>query len=259
MRLVLPHPDHHLQQVLSKELGISRLTAQVLINRGLADLGAAASFLRPDLRHLHDPFAFTAMRACVKRIQQAVSAGEQIMIYGDYDVDGITALAVLKKTIQAAGGKVCHYIPHRVKEGYGLNAAAIRQAKEKRCQLFITVDCGTNSDEHLRSLRALGIDVIITDHHEALPSAEHAGCLLLNPKQYEELALQVSAFYRQRYADAVIWQAEVFWKTWTLGFSYDLNISDFSVATNNRGGPEVSLSYRLYKFKTFKKYCPIDY
>lgn len=82
---------------------------------------------------------------------------------------------------------------------------------------------------------------------------------LLNPKPYEELALQISAFYRQRYADAVIWQAEVFWKTWTLGFSYDLNISDFSVATNNRGGPEVSLSYRLYKFKSVKQYCPIDY
>ena len=83
--------------------------------------------------------------------------------------------------------------------------------------------------------------------------------LLLNAKPYEELAVQVAGFYRQRYTDAIIWQAEVFWKTWTLGFSYDVNISDFSVATDGRGGPEVSLSYRLYKFKSVKNYCPIDY
>lgn len=81
---------------------------------------------------------------------------------------------------------------------------------------------------------------------------------LLNAKPYEELALQVGALFRQRYSDAVIWHAEVYWKTWTLGFSYDLNVSDFDIATNNRGGPEVSLSYRLYRFKP-TKYCPIDY
>jgi len=81
---------------------------------------------------------------------------------------------------------------------------------------------------------------------------------LLNSKPYEELALQVGAYFRQRYSDAVIWHAEVYWKTWTLGFSYDINVSDFNIATNNRGGPEVSLSYRLYRFKP-TKYCPIDY
>lgn len=81
---------------------------------------------------------------------------------------------------------------------------------------------------------------------------------LLNPKPYDELALQVGAYFRQRYSDAVIWHAEVFWKTWTLGFSYDLNVSNFDIATSNRGGPEVSLSYRLYKFKP-TNYCPIDY
>lgn len=81
---------------------------------------------------------------------------------------------------------------------------------------------------------------------------------LLNPKPYEELALQVGVLFRQRYNDAIIWHAEVYWKTWTLGFSYDVNISDFDQATNNRGGPEVSLSYRLYRFKP-TNYCPIDY
>lgn len=81
---------------------------------------------------------------------------------------------------------------------------------------------------------------------------------LLNAKPYEELALQVGALFRHRYNDAVIWHAEVFWKTWTLGFSYDVNVSEFDQATNNRGGPEVSLSYRLYRFKP-TKFCPIDY
>ena len=81
---------------------------------------------------------------------------------------------------------------------------------------------------------------------------------LLNPKPYEELALQVGVLFRQRYNDAIIWHAEVYWKTWTLGFSYDVNVSDFDQATNNRGGTEVSLSYRLYRFKP-TNYCPIDY
>lgn len=86
-----------------------------------------------------------------------------------------------------------------------------------------------------------------------------AARLLLNPQPYDELALQLGVSFRQRYTDALILHAQVLWRTWTLGFSYDTNLSDLSVATNGRGGPEVSLSYRLYKFRTIKNYCPIDY
>lgn len=174
--------DPRLQQHLSKELGISRLTAQILINRGVSDPGQAAAFLRPQISQLHDPFAFLRMDEAVRRIRQAVASGEQMLIYGDYDVDGITALALLKKTITGLGGRVSHYIPHRVKEGYGLNVEGIRQAVQRRCRLFLTVDCGTNSQEHIRALNAEGIDVIITDHHEVLAGADHSGCILLNPK-----------------------------------------------------------------------------
>ncbi len=177
LRWVIALPDP-----AAETLGLPPPLAQVLWQRGVRDAAAARQFLRPQLRDLRDPFELPAMSAAVDRILAALAAGERIVIYGDYDVDGITASALLTRVLRAAGGHVANFLPLRQEEGYGLSAdGCARCLHEHRPQLLIAVDCGTSSLAEIATLRQAGVDVIVLDHHE--PPAELPACVaLVNPK-----------------------------------------------------------------------------
>src|SRR3954464_10159513 len=147
-------------------LKTSPLLAQVLLNRGLRDAEECASFLRPSLKCLHDPFLIPNLPKAAERVAKAVRDGERIVIYGDYDVDGITATAILWHAIRTLGGRADFYIPHRIEEGYGLNAEAITQICNDGAKLIISVDCGVTAIEEVKAACERGVDVIVTDHHE---------------------------------------------------------------------------------------------
>lgn len=168
---------------LSRELNISKILAQILINRGINNTEEAQRFLKADLTHLLDPYSFPDMRYAVSLIRKSAKDKEKIVIFGDYDVDGLTALTLLKSTLSKIGLEAIHYIPHRIKEGYGLNKNSVQFAKQKGAKLLITVDCGTNSYEPVKELRRHNIDVIITDHHEpAHKQAYPPASAIINPK-----------------------------------------------------------------------------
>lgn len=188
-------PPHRLQDSLSKELGISGLLAQVLLNRGICDINEAEEFLNAGIGHLLDPYSFADMRKAVKLIEEITKKKEKVMVFGDYDVDGVTSLVLLKDTLAKRGVDVTHYLPHRVKEGYGLNKNILHLAKQKKIKLLITVDCGINNAEEIKELKANNIETIITDHHEPLDeNASSYASAVINPKlkganyKYKDLA-----------------------------------------------------------------------
>jgi single-stranded-DNA-specific exonuclease len=145
--------------------GLSAQLAQVLINRGIKDPARLDSFLNPDLTKLSDPFDLPDMSGAVGRIRGAAQQGERIFIHGDYDADGITATAIMTETLKRLGAEVLFYIPNRAL-GYGLGAEGIKRAREWGASLIITVDCGITSFDAIAEAKSLGIDVIVTDHHE---------------------------------------------------------------------------------------------
>jgi len=151
---------------LAKKLRISGLIAQLLYNRGIANFDAAQKFLQPSLQDLIEPEQLHGIPQAVQRIRRAIRAQEKIVLYGDYDVDGIAGVAILWQCLQRAGVEVDYYVPHRIEEGYGLNADAIRQLAQKQTNLIITVDCGISGFEAAQLAAELGIDLIITDHHQ---------------------------------------------------------------------------------------------
>jgi single-stranded-DNA-specific exonuclease len=176
-------PNLGLQETLSKELAISKIFAQILINRGLETPGQAKEFLGAKLDSLLDPYLLQDMDKAVCLIKKAKENKEKIMVFGDYDVDGLTALSLLKSTLSKIGMDVGHYLPHRVREGYGLNKNITQIAKQKNIKMLITVDCGTNSQDTIEELRRQGIEVIITDHHEPLDyQAKNFASAMVNPK-----------------------------------------------------------------------------
>jgi single-stranded-DNA-specific exonuclease len=159
---------------LAETLKISPLLAQVLINRKLHEVDPARSFLSPKLTDLIDPEQMPGVKPAVERILRAIQAGERISIYGDYDVDGITSVSILWHLLKMLGANVDYYIPHRLDEGYGVNVEAVRQLAENGTTLLITVDCGITAVEEVRCASELGLDVIVTDHHQCgavLPEA----------------------------------------------------------------------------------------
>jgi len=177
----LVSPDTEAAHTLARKLGISPIAGRVLLNRGIADVNDARAFLNPELHHLHDPSALPALDAAAQRIRHAIRDDEPMVIYGDYDVDGVSATAILLRCIALAGGKATYYIPDRVEEGYGLNADAVRALAENGARLIITVDCGITAVAEIALARELGMDVIVTDHH--LPDDEiPADAILVNPK-----------------------------------------------------------------------------
>jgi single-stranded-DNA-specific exonuclease len=151
---------------LAKSLKTSPLLAQVLINRGVCADDKAHSFLNPRLTELIPPELMPGASDAAKRVQQAIVSKEKISIYGDYDVDGMTSTSILWHLLKILGGNVEYYIPHRVDEGYGLNDDAIRQLAETGTDLIITVDCGITAVKEAALAGQLGMEIIITDHHQ---------------------------------------------------------------------------------------------
>ncbi|MGB9723422.1 MAG: single-stranded-DNA-specific exonuclease RecJ [Chloroflexia bacterium] len=156
--------------------------AQLLWNRGLRSRAEAEEFLQPDYRHLADPLQMQGMRPAVERIVRALEAGERITVYGDFDADGVTGVTLLVQALRTLGGQVHPYIPHRIEEGYGLNMEAVERLAAEGTRLLITVDCGISNAAEVARAGALGMDVVITDHH--VPPAERPPALaILNPRQ----------------------------------------------------------------------------
>lgn len=151
---------------LAGTLKISPLVAQIMLNRGVREAQDCRDFLRPNLKCLHDPFLIPNLRKGAERIAKAIRDKQKIVIYGDYDVDGITATSILWHAIKTLGGTGEFYIPHRIEEGYGLNSEAIEHICQDGAQLIITVDCGITAIEPAKIARDRGVDLIITDHHE---------------------------------------------------------------------------------------------
>ena len=174
--------NNELRLELAGELGILPITAQLLINRGLVDTARASSFLTPRLEDLHDPFLMKDMDVAVERIVRAVRTGEKIAVWGDYDVDGTTGSALLYLFMKEVGVEVDVYIPDRITEGYGLNSAGIDRLAASGVKLLITTDCGVTNGDEVEHAGTLGVDCIVTDHHE--PGDRMARALaVLNPKR----------------------------------------------------------------------------
>ncbi len=162
------------------------LLRQILFNRGIATAAEADAFLRAEPNFSTDSFLMKGMRIVVDRINLALANRESIVIYGDYDVDGVTATALLVQVLRALGGNVREYIPNRFEEGYGLNNEALTALAQDGVRLVITVDCGVRSPDEARHARDLGLDLIISDHHEPSGSLPDA-LAVLNPKQEGDL------------------------------------------------------------------------
>ncbi len=150
---------------LSRSANIPITVAELLLARGVRTAEDVARFLRPQLEHLHDPYAMSGMRAAVPRVQQAIQNREPILIYGDYDVDGTTATVLLKTAIEMLGGEVRFHVPHRLKEGYGMRDEVLETAATDGVRLVISVDTGIRAFAAARAAQALGLDLIVTDHH----------------------------------------------------------------------------------------------
>lgn len=151
---------------LVKQTKLSPLLASILINRNIEKIEEIKLFLNPTRNDFHDPFLMPDMDKAVERILKAIQEKEKVIIYGDYDVDGITSITVLKKFLVERGLEVGEYTPNRLDEGYGLNKDAIKKIKEQDYDLMITVDCGISGIEEIKYCTELGLDVIVTDHHE---------------------------------------------------------------------------------------------
>lgn len=178
-------PDIEKSSRLAVRLGISQLVAQLLINRGIETETAAQAYLYPTPDQLHSPFLMYGMEKVVERVRSAMKRGEQIWIFGDYDVDGTTAASLLINTFRHLDYSVQPYIPNRFEEGYGLNKEAIGKLKAQGCDLLITVDCGITAVEEVEFANSLDIDVIITDHHQPPPGALPPAIGVITPKMPE--------------------------------------------------------------------------
>jgi single-stranded-DNA-specific exonuclease len=169
---------------LAGELQVSPVTARLLCIRGLADPTRAQRFLSPSLADLHDPFALADMTPAVERILGAIARKERIAIHGDYDVDGVTSTVILRRALELLGADVTHFIPERIRDGYGLQPASLDRLHAAGVRLVISVDCGIRGVEAALHARALGLDLIITDHHE--PDTElPAAFAVINPKRHD--------------------------------------------------------------------------
>jgi single-stranded-DNA-specific exonuclease len=187
-------PDENHVKTLCESLRVHPVLCRLLALRGIYDFDSAKKFFRPELEHLHDPFLMKGMKKAVERISDAIEWHERIMVYGDYDVDGTTAVAVVYSFLKDNySGEICYYIPHRYREGYGVSKEGVDFAHANGYTLMITLDCGIKSAELIAYAQSLGIDVIVCDHHTPdlmLPNA----IAILNPKQddckypYKELS-----------------------------------------------------------------------
>ena len=197
----IQNPDPGSVQSLSTALNCSSIMASILVNRNISTAESATRFLNGSVSQLGSPFSMKDMDAAVQRIVRAISDRERILIFGDYDTDGVTATVLLLDFIGSAGGDVIYYIPHRTREGYSLQATHIEQiASPKGATLIITVDCGSAGHTAIASANDAGIDVIVTDHH-IVPANLPPAIAVINPKRpdcpagFEDLSGVGVAFY----------------------------------------------------------------
>ena len=179
---VEPHPAE--AAALAQAARLPIVLAELLIARGITEASDAFAFLNPEVSHLHDPFLMLGMSEAVARLELAIAAREPVLLYGDYDVDGTTAVVLLKTAIEMLGGVARFHVPHRLLEGYGLQSSVLEAAAAEGVRLVITVDTGMRAFTEAETARRLGLDLIITDHHlleagDAVPPA----LAILNPNQ----------------------------------------------------------------------------
>ena len=169
---------------LGAALGISPITSRLLCIRGLNEAATAQRFLSPSLEDMHDPFALADMAVAVERILAAIARKERVAIHGDYDVDGVTSTVILRRALEMLGADVVHFIPERLRDGYGLQPAALDRLHAEGVHRVISVDCGIRGVEAAQHACALGLDLIITDHHE--PDTVLPRCVaVINPKRHD--------------------------------------------------------------------------
>ncbi len=183
-RWVLAPSHSQAAAALAEAAHLPSVLAELLVSRGIAEAQEAQAFLHPDPSQLHDPFLMKGMHTAVERLEQAIAAKELVLLYGDYDVDGTTAVVLLKTAIEMLGGAVRFHVPHRIREGYGLQSSVLEAAYADGVRLVITVDTGMRAFAEAQTARRLGLDLIITDHH--LPKADDSlpeALAILNPNQ----------------------------------------------------------------------------
>jgi single-stranded-DNA-specific exonuclease len=169
-------------RALAEALSVPPVIGRLLAQRGFTDPDAADRFLHPALSHLHDPWLLTDMRPAVERIRLAIRMQERIVVHGDYDADGITSTAMLRRALEGLGADVGHFVPNRMTDGYGLQPEIIARLAAEGAKVIVSVDCGIRASEAAERARALGVDLVITDHHEpeaALPRA----VAVINPRR----------------------------------------------------------------------------
>src|SRR5690606_11847626 len=182
--VVKPKNDVKRINKLRDELGVSSIIAELLLNRDISTFEQAKLFFRPSLEHLHDPFLMKDMEQAISRIERAIGNKEKILIYGDYDVDGTTAVSVMYSFFRDFHTGMEYYIPDRYKEGYGISTQGIDYAAENGFTLIIALDCGIKAIEKVEYAKSKGIDFIIGDHHlpgDRLPDA----VAVLDPKRQD--------------------------------------------------------------------------
>jgi single-stranded-DNA-specific exonuclease len=183
-RWIVETTDQAAAEALAKEARLPQVLAELLVARGIINAHDAFIFLNPHSDHLHDPFLMLGMSAAVERLERAISAREPVLLYGDYDVDGTTAVVLLKAAIEMLGGEARFHVPHRLRDGYGLQSRVIEEAAADGVHLIITVDTGMRAFAEAQTAQRVGIDLIITDHH--LPKADDdvpVALAILNPNQ----------------------------------------------------------------------------
>jgi single-stranded-DNA-specific exonuclease len=183
-RWLLTEPNPGQSGSLAHEARLPLVLAELLVARGITTAAEAFAFLNPEPSHLHEPFLMLGMTAAVERLERAIAAREPILLYGDYDVDGTVAVVLLKTAIEMLGGDVRFHVPHRLRDGYGMQSSVLEAAHADGVRVVVTVDTGMRAFAEAETARRLGLDLIITDHH--LPAAEDAlpaALAILNPNQ----------------------------------------------------------------------------
>jgi len=182
-RWLIAEPDPEAAAALAREARLPQVVAELLLARGVTNAHEAHAFLNPEFEHLHDPFLMLGMEAAVARLERAIAYNEPVLLYGDYDVDGTTAVVLLKTAIEMLGGVARFHVPHRLNEGYGLQSSVLEAAYDDGVRLVVTVDTGVRAMAQAETARRLGLDLIITDHHLPGADALPAALAILNPNQ----------------------------------------------------------------------------
>jgi single-stranded-DNA-specific exonuclease len=181
-RWTLRQPDDVAVDTLMRTQRISRIAATLLVARGITEPAAASAHLEPRLGALHDPSALPGMKAATQRIAAALERKEMILVHGDYDVDGVTGTALLMRLFEMVGARACWHIPNRFTDGYSFGPHSIEKARATGATLVISVDNGTSATETIGALRDIGVDTIVTDHHEPPPGELPPAVAIVNPK-----------------------------------------------------------------------------